>query len=41
MQTSINIKNENVARKVIWFLNHLKEDGVEILNIDTPKYNRK
>ena len=37
MQISINIKNDSVAHKVIWFLNHLKEDGVEILNIDTQK----
>ena len=31
MQISINFKNENVAQKVIWFLNHLKDEGVEIL----------
>jgi len=35
MQISINFKNENVAQKVIWFLNHLKDEGVEIL--DTKK----
>lgn len=37
MQISINFKNENVAQKVIWFLNHLKDEGVEILDISTKK----
>ncbi len=39
MQISINFKNENVAQKVIWFLNHLKDEGVEIL--DTTKKESK
>ncbi len=34
MQISINFKNENVAQKVLWFLNHLKDEGVEILDSD-------
>jgi hypothetical protein len=34
MQISINFKNDNVAQKVLWFLNHLKDEGVEILDID-------
>ncbi len=33
------MKNENVAQKVIWFLNHLKDEGVEIL--DTTKKESK
>jgi len=29
---TINIKDDNVANKVIWFLRHLKDDGVEIVD---------
>ena len=39
IQISINFKNENVAQKVLWFLNHLKDEGVEILDIN-KKDNR-
>jgi hypothetical protein len=39
MQISINFKNENVAQKVLWFLRHLKDEGVEIL--DTNKKSIK
>ena len=27
---TINIKDDNVAKKVLWFLKHLKDEGVEI-----------
>ncbi len=31
MQTiTINIQNENLTEKVLWFLEHLKDDGLEI-----------
>lgn len=31
MQTlTINIKNETLAEKVLWLLEHLKQDGLEI-----------
>ncbi|MBE0469114.1 MAG: hypothetical protein IBX55_06325 [Methyloprofundus sp.] len=29
---TINITNKNTQEKVIWSLNHLKEDGVEIVS---------
>jgi hypothetical protein len=33
MQTlTLNIKNETLFKKVIWFLNHLKKDGLEIVS---------
>ena len=33
MQTlTLNIKNETLFEKVIWFLNHLKNDGLEIVS---------
>ena len=28
---TINIKNKNTQEKIIWFLEHLKNDGVEII----------
>jgi glutamate dehydrogenase/leucine dehydrogenase len=34
MQIAINFKNETVAHKVLWFLEHFKNDGVEIIKID-------
>lgn len=30
MQFIINIKNESIADKIIWFLNSFKDQGVEI-----------
>ena len=30
MQLTLNIKNNTVAKKVLWFLEHLKNEGVEI-----------
>lgn len=30
MQLTINIKNNSIAEKVLWFLEHLKNDGVDI-----------
>jgi hypothetical protein len=33
MQTlTLNIKNETLFEKVIWLLNHLKQDGLEIVS---------
>mgnify|MGYP000944521818 CR=1 FL=1 len=31
MKILLNIKNENVMEKLLWFLEHLKIDGVEII----------
>ena len=32
MQLTLNIKNNSTFEKLIWFLEHLKSDGVEIVN---------
>lgn len=29
---TINIKNDQLAEKVTWFLEHLKKDGLEIVS---------
>ena len=31
MQISLNIKNEDVLEKLLWVLEHFKNDGVEII----------
>jgi len=31
---TINIKNEQLVDKVLWFLDHLKNDGLEIISIE-------
>ena len=35
MQLIIDIKNEELANKIIWFLKSFKDKGVEILNYKT------
>ena len=35
MQLAINIKNESIADKVLWMLDHFKNDGVEVLKLNT------
>jgi len=32
MQLTINIKNNNTVDKILWMLEHFKDDGVEIIN---------
>jgi hypothetical protein len=32
MQLSLNIKNEQILDKLLWVLEHFKDDGVEIIN---------
>jgi len=34
MQIAINFQNETIAQKVLWVLEHFKNDGVEIIKID-------
>ena len=36
MQIAINFQNETIAQKVLWILEHFKNDGVEIIKLDTP-----
>ncbi len=37
MQITIDFQNDSVAQKVLWFLNHLKNDGVKIVNTTNIK----
>ena len=34
MQVAINFQNETIAQKVLWMLEHFKNDGVEVIKID-------
>ena len=34
MQIAINFQNETIAQKVLWMLEHFKNDGVEVIKID-------
>ncbi len=34
MQIAINFQNETIAQKVLWLLEHFKNDGVEIVRLD-------
>jgi len=35
MQLIVNIQNENIADKIIWFLKSFQDKGIEILNYET------
>ena len=35
MQLIVNIQNENIADKIIWFLKSFQDKGIEILNHET------
>lgn len=37
MQITINIKNESIADKIIWFLDSFRDKGVEVINHGTEK----
>ena len=37
MQLTINIKNNNNIDKILWMLEHFKNDGVEIIKSDDIK----
>ncbi|MBN2894427.1 MAG: hypothetical protein JXK05_00850 [Campylobacterales bacterium] len=34
MQLALNIVNESVAEKLLWFLEHFKSEGIEITTIE-------
>ena len=34
MQIAVNFQNETIAQKVLWMLEHFKNDGVEVISID-------
>jgi len=35
MQIAINFQNEIIAQKVLWMLEHFKNDGVEVIKVDS------
>lgn len=35
MQVAVNFENETIAQKVLWMLEHFKNDGVEVIKLDT------
>ena len=34
MQIAVNFQNETIAQKVLWMLEHFKNDGVEVIKLD-------
>ena len=34
MQVAVNFQNEIIAQKVLWMLEHFKNDGVEVIKLD-------
>jgi len=34
MQVAVNFENETIAQKVLWMLEHFKDDGVEVVRLD-------
>ena len=34
MQVAVNFQNETIAQKVLWMLEHFKNDGVEVIQLD-------
>lgn len=34
MQVAVNFQNEKIAQKVLWMLEHFKNDGVEVIKLD-------
>jgi|GEM_PF-1180053 len=34
MQVAVNFENETIAQKVLWLLEHFKDDGVEVVKLD-------
>jgi len=34
MQVAVNFENETIAQKVLWILEHFKNDGVEVVRLD-------
>lgn len=35
MQVAVNFQNETIAQKVLWILEHFKNDGVEVIKLDS------
>lgn len=37
MQIAVNFKNDEIAQKVLWILEHFQQDGVEIIAIENTR----
>lgn len=37
MQIAVNFKNDEIASKVLWILEHFQKDGVEIIEIENSE----
>ena len=37
MQVAVNFENETIAQKVLWMLEHFKNDGVEVIKLDNTE----
>ena len=35
MQITVNFQDETIAQKVLWMLEHFKNDGVEVIKLDS------
>ena len=35
MQIEINFQNETIAQKILWMLEHFKNDGLEVIKVDS------
>jgi hypothetical protein len=35
VQIAVNFQNDIIAQKVLWILEHFKNDGVEVIQLDT------
>ena len=35
MQIAVNFQNDAIAQKVLWFLDHFKNEGVDVIRLDT------
>jgi ABC-type ATPase involved in cell division len=35
VQIAVNFQNDTIAQKVLWILEHFKNDGVEVIQLDT------
>ena len=35
MQIAVNFQDETIAQKVLWMLEHFKNDGVEVIKVDS------
>ena len=35
MQIAVNFQDETIAQKVLWMLEHFKNDGVEVIKLDS------